>query len=108
MLSGLEVDADRMRANLDLTRGTIVSEAVMMGLGPYLGRQRAHDLVYDICRKVAASGEPLVEVLARDGDVSRHLTRAQLEKICDPAAYLGLAGEMVDKVLAREGRPMDR
>jgi 3-carboxy-cis,cis-muconate cycloisomerase len=48
-----------------------------------------------------------VEVLARDGDVSRHLTRAQLEKMCDPAAYLGLAGEMVDKVLARE-RAMDR
>src|SRR5262249_8514651 len=107
MLSGLEVDADRMRANLDLTRGTIVSEADMMGLGPHLGRQRAHDLVYDICRKVTASGEPLVEVLARDGDVSRHLTRAQLEKMCDPAAYLGLAGEMVDKVLARE-RSMDR
>ena len=108
MLTGLEVDADRMRANLDLTRGAIVSEAVMMGLGPHLGRQRAHDLVYDICRKVAASGEPLVEVLARDRDVSRHLTRAQLEKMCDPSAYLGLAGEMIDKVLAREARPMHR
>ncbi len=108
MLTGLEVDTDRMRANLDLTRGAIVSEAVMMGLGPHLGRQRAHDLVYDICRKVAASGEPLVEVLARDRDVSRHLTRAQLEKMCDPSAYLGLAGEMIDKVLAREARPMHR
>src|SRR5499433_2015990 len=102
MLSGLEVDADRMRANLDLTRGTIVSEAVMMGLGPHLGRQRAHDLVYDICRKVTASGEPLVEVLARDADIARHLTRAQLEKMCDPGAYLGLAGDMVDRVLAIE------
>ena len=108
MLTGLEVDADRMRANLDLTRGAIVSEAVMMGLGPHLGRQRAHDLVYDICRKVAASGEPLVEVVARDRDISRHLTRAQLEKMCDPSAYLGLAGEMIDKVLAREARPMHR
>src|SRR5438552_8408561 len=108
MLTGLEVDADRMRANLDLTRGAIVSEAVMMGLGPHLGRQRAHDLVYDICRKVAARGEPLVEVLARDRDISRHLTRAQLEKMCDPSAYLGLAGEMIDKVLAREARPMHR
>ena len=107
MLTGLEVDADRMRANLDLTRGTIVSEAVMMGLGPHLGRQRAHDLVYDICRKVASSDEPLVELLARNEEISRHLTRAQLEKMCDPAGYLGLAGEMVDKVLAREGR-MDR
>jgi len=103
MLTGLEVDADRMRANLDLTRGTIVSEAVMMGLGPHLGRQRAHDLVYDICRKVASSDEPLVDLLARNDEIRRHLTRAQLEKMCDPAAYLGLAGEMVDKVLAREG-----
>src|SRR5215471_10846820 len=104
MLSGLEVDADRMRANLDLTRGMIVSEAVMMGLAPHLGRQRAHDLVYDICRKVAASGEPLVDLLAQNADIARHLTRAQLEKMCDPAAYLGLGGEMVDRVLALEGR----
>jgi len=103
LVEGLEVDAERMRANLDLTRGMIVSEAVMMGLGPHLGRQRAHDLVYDICRKVAASGEPLLELLARNAEISRHLTRAELEKLCDPARYLGLAGEMVDRVLAREG-----
>ena len=104
LVSGLEVDAERMRANLDLTRGTIVSEAVMMGLGPHLGRQRAHDLVYDICRKVAATGEPLVDLLAKDAEISRNLKRAELEKMCDPASYLGLAGEMVDKVLAREAR----
>src|SRR5215475_1579285 len=104
ILPGLEVDADRMRANLDLTKGMIVSEAVMMGLGPRLGRIRAHDLVYDICRNVAASGEPLVDLLAQNTDIARHLTRAQLEKMCDPGAYLGLAGEMVDEVLAREGR----
>ena len=102
LVSGLEVDADRMRANLDLTRGMIVSEAVMMGLGPHLGRQRAHDLVYDICRKVAATGVPLVDLLAQNADISKHLTRAELDKMCDPTSYLGLAGEMVDRVLARE------
>jgi 3-carboxy-cis,cis-muconate cycloisomerase len=104
LVSGLEVDAERMRANLDLTKGMIVSEAVMMGLGPHLGRQRAHDLVYDICRKVAATGEPLVELLAQDTEIAKHLTRAELDRMCDPAGYLGLAGEMVDKVLAREPR----
>jgi 3-carboxy-cis,cis-muconate cycloisomerase len=104
LVSGLEVDAERMRANLDLTRGTIVSEAVMMGLGPHLGRQRAHDLVYDICRKVAATGEPLVDLLAKDPEISRNLNRAELEAMCDPGRYLGLAGEMVDRVLAREKR----
>jgi 3-carboxy-cis,cis-muconate cycloisomerase len=102
LVSGLQVDADRMRANLDLTRGMIVSEAVMMGLAPHLGRQRAHDLVYDICRKVAETGAPLLDLLARDAEVSRHLTRAQLSAMCDPANYLGLAGAMVDAVLARE------
>ncbi len=102
LVQGLEVDAERMRANLDLTKGMIVSEAVMMGLGPHLGRQRAHDLVYDICRKVTATGEPLVELLAKNAEISKHLTRAELDKMCEPAGYLGLAGEMVDKVLAIE------
>src|SRR3982075_1744 len=102
LVQGLEVDADRMRANLDLTKGMIVSEAVMMGLGPHPGRERGHALVYDICRKVAATGEPLVELLAKDADLSRHLSRAELDQMCDPAGYLGLAGEMVDRVLALE------
>src|SRR5436305_273663 len=51
VVSGLEVDAQRMREVLDMTNGLVVSEAVMMGLGPYLGREYAHDLVYDMCRE---------------------------------------------------------
>jgi 3-carboxy-cis,cis-muconate cycloisomerase len=102
LVSGLEVDADRMRANLDLTRGMIVSEAVMMRLGPHLGRQRAHDLVYDLCRKVTATGEPLVDQLAQNSEISTHFTHTELAEMCDPQSYLGLAGEMVDRVLARE------
>ena len=104
LLAGVQVDAARMRANLDLTNGMIVSEAVMMGLGPHLGRQRAHDLVYDICRQVVATGQPLLDLLAEDKEISRHMNRAELEKLVDPANYLGLAGEMVDRVLAREKR----
>jgi 3-carboxy-cis,cis-muconate cycloisomerase len=102
MLEGLEVDAARMRENLDMTHGAIVSEAVMMGLGPYLGRQRAHDLVYDICREAAAAGTPLIDLLARNPEINRHLSRVDLERMVDPANYLGLAGEMVDRVLASE------
>ena len=100
LVSGLQVDEKKMRANLDLTRGLIVSEAVMMGLGPHIGRQYAHDLVYDICRQVVATGRPLVDLLAANKEVTRHLDRAALEKLCDPANYLGEAGAMVDRVLA--------
>ena len=105
MLAGLQVDEKRMRANLDLTNGLIVSEAAMMGLAPYLGRQRAHDLVYDICRKVVQTGTPLIDLLAAEPEISRHLGRSDLAKLTDPANYLGQAGEMIDRVLTRRSRP---
>jgi len=104
VLNGLQVDAKKMRANLDLTRGLIVSEAVMMALGPHLGRQYAHDLVYDLCREVIASGRPLIDLLAENAEITAHLDRAALEKLCDPANYLGEAGAMVDRVLGAWGR----
>jgi 3-carboxy-cis,cis-muconate cycloisomerase len=104
MVSGFVVDEKKMRANLDITRGLIVSEAVMMGLGPHIGRQYAHDLVYDICRQVVATGRTLLDLLAENREVAEHLDRAALEKLCDPANYLGQAGEMVDRVLAMRGK----
>jgi 3-carboxy-cis,cis-muconate cycloisomerase len=104
VLTGLQVDEKKMRSNLDLTKGLIVSEAVMMGLGPYLGRQYAHDLVYDICRKVVATGRPLVDLLAENAEIKKHLDRPALERLCDPANYLGEAAAMVDRVLAMRGK----
>src|SRR5258708_522428 len=62
IVSGLQVDAKKMRANLDITRGLIVSEAVMMGVAPYLGRERAHDLISDIRRQVIATGRALLRL----------------------------------------------
>ena len=100
LVAGLQVDEKKMRANLDITKGLIVSEAVMMGLGPHLGRQYAHDLVYDICRQVVATGRPLAELLAENQEIAKHISKAELAKLCDPANYLGQAGEMVDRVLS--------
>ena len=102
-LEGLVVDAARMRANLGATGGLIVAEAVMMALAPHLGRQHAHDVVYACCRAAAEQGGALSEHLARDPAVSRHLDRAALERLTDPANYLGLAPQMVDRVLGRRG-----
>jgi 3-carboxy-cis,cis-muconate cycloisomerase len=84
-----------------MTHGLIVAEAVMMGLAPHLGRNEAHDIVYDACRAVAEKGGRLADALAKVPEVSQHLDRAALEKLTDPANYLGAAREMVDRVLAR-------
>jgi 3-carboxy-cis,cis-muconate cycloisomerase len=82
-----------------MTKGLIMSEAVMMGLGDKMGRNYAHDLVYDICRDVVKTGRSLVDLLAENKEIGKHASRKQLERMVDPANYLGVAGEMVDRVL---------
>ena len=100
ILAGLEVDVKRMRDNLDITNGLVVSEAVMMGLAPYLGREYAHDLVYDLCREAIKQDKPLLDLLAANAEITKHVDRRKLAEFCDPANYLGLSGVMVDRVLA--------
>ncbi len=100
LASELSVDAERMRANLDITRGLVSTEAVVTGLAPHLGRQHAHRLVSAICRETAATGRPLVDRLAENEEIARHLDRPALTRLTDPANHLGAAGAMVDHVLA--------
>ncbi|MDD0811335.1 3-carboxy-cis,cis-muconate cycloisomerase [Curvibacter sp. RS43] len=99
-LGGLIVDTDQMRRNLGISRGLIVAEAVMMGLAPAMGRQQAHDLVYDACRLVHAQGGTLADALATLPAVTAHFDRAALDRMTDPANYLGLAPQMVDQALS--------
>jgi 3-carboxy-cis,cis-muconate cycloisomerase len=99
IIEGLQVNAEKMRENLAITNGLIMSEAVMMALGPKLGRNKAHDLVYDVCREVVKTGRPLIDLLVEDKEIGKHVTRKSLEKMTDPANYLGVAGQMVDRVL---------
>ncbi len=101
VLEGLEVDPAAMRRNIAMTGGLVMSEAVMMGLGKHIGREYAHDLVYDLCRASLQQRLPLIDLLAAHPEINRHVTRDQLLQMLDPANYLGQSGVMVDRVLAR-------
>jgi 3-carboxy-cis,cis-muconate cycloisomerase len=103
-LGGLIVDEKKMAENLDISRGLIVAEAVMMGLAPDLGRQEAHDVVYDACRVANDRGMTLADALSADSRVSARIDRATIERLTSPKNYLGLAPEMVDRVLAASKR----
>lgn len=103
-LGGLIVDEAQMRRNLGLSRGLIVAEAVMMALAPHTGRQAAHDLVYAACRVVNEHGGTLAEALAAVPEVAAHFDRAAIDRLTDPANYLGAAPQMVDRVLASAPR----
>ena len=100
LVEGLQVNEKKMRENLDITNGLIMSEAVMMGLGDKMGRNYAHDVVYDICREVVKTGRPLIDLLEENVEIRKYADRKKLEALVDPANYLGVAGEMVDRVLA--------
>ena len=103
-LGGLIVDPNKMAENLDLSRGLIVAEAVMMGLAPQLGRQQAHDVVYDACRLATEKHLTLADALSANPQVSARIDRATIERLTSPGNYLGLAPEMVDRVLAASRR----
>jgi 3-carboxy-cis,cis-muconate cycloisomerase len=99
-LGGLIVDSERMKTNLAISKGLIVAEAVMMGMAPFIGRQQAHDVVYDACRTVNEKGGTLAEALAALPEVTQHFDRATIDRLTDPANYLGLAPLMVDQAVS--------
>lgn len=105
LLEGLQVRPERMSANLAVTGGLLMAEAVQMALAPALGRLVAHDRIEAACRKAVGEGMALLDVLAEDEKITRQASRDRLAELLDPAGYLGAAGVFVDRVLARyEGR----
>ncbi|MBL8568560.1 MAG: 3-carboxy-cis,cis-muconate cycloisomerase [Phreatobacter sp.] len=100
LLEGLEVKPERMRANLAATGGLLMAEAVQMALAPTLGRLVAHDRIEAACRKAVVEGRALLDVLAEDGEITRHAPREKLAELLDPASYLGASATFVDRVLA--------
>jgi len=107
LLENLVVDSDRMRANLMGGGGLIMSEAVMMGLAPHLGRGDAHDAVYAAAGRCTDEGLTLREALLADSNIAGRLPEAEIDALLDPANYTGAAGAMVDAVLARVAGPVD-
>ncbi len=101
MFDGLRVFSDRMRRNLDLSGGLIMSEAIMLELGRQIGRQEAHDVVYDAAQAAFLDGTPFADALASAPEVSSRLTQAQLAALLDPAAYTGVCALFAERAAAQ-------
>lgn len=97
---GLEVDAARMRANLELTQGLVLAEAVSIALAQRIGRDAAHHLVEQCCRQAVAQGVHLRAVLGANAEVGAQLSAAELDRLLDPAHYLGQARRWVERAVA--------
>lgn len=101
ILENLVVDKTRMRENLEIGGGLLMSEAVMMGLAPKIGKKQAHDLVYRAAGLANDKGLTLKEALMQDETITQHLSETEVDNLINPSNYTGSAGAMVEAVLKR-------
>lgn len=99
LLSGLEVRPMRMRENLHLTGGLIVSERLAVAVTDLVGKLAGKHLVSRAVTEAATTGRPLAEVMADAPEIAGRLSAAQIARLLDPAEYLGVAGDLVDRAL---------
>ena len=98
VMRGLHVHPERMLKNLDQLGGLMQSEAVMLELGRKVGRQTAHDIVYECAMKSVEEQRPFRDLLNADATVRKHFSEADIQRLLDPLRYTGLAGQFVDRV----------
>jgi 3-carboxy-cis,cis-muconate cycloisomerase len=90
-----------MQQGLDVSGGLIVAEAVMMELAPHLGRQVAHDVVYECCRRALSGQQSFLDALLAEAKITGVLDRDELVRLVNPANYLGAAPAMTRRLLRR-------
>ncbi|MCT8972865.1 3-carboxy-cis,cis-muconate cycloisomerase [Microbaculum marinisediminis] len=100
-IADLEVRPQRMRANLDIGNGTLMSEALMMALAPTLGRQEAHHVVEAAARRAIAENRPLADICRETDEIVDGLGLEGIATALDPSTYLGIAEATVDTVVSR-------
>lgn len=100
LADGLEVDAARMARNLELTQGLVLAEAVSIVLAQRVGRDTAHHLLEQCCKRAVAEQRHLRAVLADEPQVTAELSGAELDDLLNPAHYLGQAQVWVERAVA--------
>ena len=100
VFANLRVDAKKMRTDLDILHGLMQSEGIMLELGKKIGKQHAHEVVYQVSMDTFEQGKDFCDMLLKDETVAKHMTREEIEKILDPEGYTGSSGEIVDGVVA--------
>jgi 3-carboxy-cis,cis-muconate cycloisomerase len=97
---GLEIDAARMRANLDATGGLIMAEAVTMALAEKIGKREAHHLVEAASKKAISVKKHLRDVVSEDPKIAASLGADKLAELFEPMAYQGISQTLIDRLLA--------
>ena len=101
LLAGLKVNADVMAANLDKMRGYLLSERVMLELSERVGKQTAHEWIYEASMQGITGKLDFAEAMRRHEKLGSLLSEQEIRSLTDPAGYLGQCGASVDRVVAQ-------
>ncbi|MCK9720242.1 3-carboxy-cis,cis-muconate cycloisomerase [Pseudomonas syringae pv. syringae] len=104
VIPGLQVDAERMAINLQSTKGLVLAEAVSIALAQRIGRDAAHHLVEQCCQRAVEQGAHLRQVLGETPQISEQFSSDELDRLLDPAHYLGQARHWVERAVAEHTR----
>lgn len=99
MCANLNVHPERMMANLEASKGFVLSEALMLALARHVGKQTAHTLVYETSMRAHEDGRPLKEAVLENKDIRQHLSNQEIEALFDYRLSVGLCPEFVDRVI---------
>lgn len=100
MARNMTVYPERMKANLGILKGLILSEAVMLELGRKIGRQTAHEVVYEDAQNAIKENKDFKEMLMKDTKVTQYLTETDIDRLLDPRSYVGLAPQLTRDIVA--------
>ena len=104
MAKNMTVNPGKMKTNLGFLKGLLLSESVMIELGKKVGKQSAHEVIYEDAMKSIKEEADFKQVLLGDPRVNRHLTTSEIDRLLSPEEYVGLAPDMARKMVALSRR----
>ena len=99
MIPNLEIDVERMRTNLELSKGLIFAEAITAALGEKIGWAQARARIDAASLRGGKEKRHLREVIDTDTEISKHFSRAELDGLFEARNYIGSANRFIDQVI---------
>lgn len=102
LLKGLRIDEGNMKRNVEMMKGYLLSEKVMLELGAKVGKNTAHEWLYEASMSGIEKGLSFADALSSHHEIAGTFTSAEIDELTLPGQYLGTIGEQIDRVVARE------
>ena len=93
ILKNMKIKPEKMKMNLKISEGTIVSESIMLKLGEKIGRQKSHDIIHKILNETIEDEKDFLKLLKKNKDFKKSVSLSELDELINPRNYIGLSSK---------------